>query len=613
MPELRSDERLQLKRPRLLFALSAPAGATLVFSAFVALETFIFFAREDRWGVLFYFTSETWLYITLLWIKNIGLALLAGLLFTALVKWTARLETDPPALSTRGVLAVALVASGAGVALRFLWPELYPPGVWFDPPFEARALLVKPDGLPWVGGVPLYERPELAGNRELVSYVYLHFYDAVFRVFGRAEAGFGALSAVPGALTIPAAAWLAWEVWGGFTGSLAAVLVALSLWPLVFSRWGYTAAALIPLALFAGAATLAALRTRRLRFALLAGACLGLSLHTHSSSWAVAAGLGVFSLVLLREKETRGFVLAAWLAAGLAFLPFGIGYLRNPANLGGRIRDVPAGSRVSGDYGVALKGPLRIPATLALNAIDYAGVLVWTPDPNPRDGLPGRPALHPVLGVLAFVGFTRAAARRTRGDLLLLSLAAGSLAAGVLSNPGGAPNTIRTCVFIPAALLAAASVLGTWGAALTRGLLARPSITALGVVALVLPFETSLFLCAWPENGAVRAHFCVTETSAARLARSLGEGGVVLEPASLRHPFVFDALSGSTRATEPMIPAERRTAHELIAVPPPGSFFFVARQPALDLLSRAGFRMGRGVAPNRDDPGLVVLRVRARR
>ena len=593
--------------------LFAPAGATPAFCAFVAVETFVFLAREDRWGVLFFFTKETWLFIALLWIKDIGLALLAAVLFTALVRWTARLETDPSASSTRGVLAVALVASGAGVALRFLWPEILPPGVWFDPPFEARALLERPEGLPWIGGVPLLDRPEVAGNRELVSYVYLHFYDAVFRVFGRAEAGFGALSAVPGALAIPAAAWLAWEVWGGLTGGLAAALVALSHWPLVFSRWGYTAAALIPLALFAGAATLAALRTRRLRFALLAGACLGLSLHTHSSAWAVAAGLFVFSLSLLRARETRGLVLAACVAAALAFLPFGIGYLRNPANLGGRIRDVPAGSRVSGAYGVALEGPFRVPATLALNAIDYAGVLVWTPDPNPRDGVPGRPALHPVLGTLAFVGFARAAARRARGDLLLLSLAAGSLAAGVLSNPGGAPNTIRTCVFIPAALLAAAGVLGTWGAALARGRFARPGITALGIVALVLALETSPFLCVWPEHRAVRAHFCVTETSAARLARNLGPGDLFLEPASLRHPFVFDALRGPTRVKEPMIPAERRTARELIASPPPGSFFFVARQPALELLSRAGFRVGRGVAPNEDDPGLVVLRARARR
>jgi hypothetical protein len=590
-----------------------PTGAERAFAILILVETFVFLAREDRWEVLFFFTSETWLYIALLWLKNVALALLAAAVFTALVRGTARLEIDPRPAATRGVLAVALAAAGIGIALRFAWPEDLPPGLWFDPPFEARALLVGPEGLPWIGGVPLQEGSELAGNHELVSYVYLHFYDAVFRVFGRAEAGFGALSSVPGSLAIPAAAWLAWEVSGGLAAGFATALVALGLWPLVFSRWGYTAAALIPLALLAGAAALAALRTRRRSFAVLAGVSLGLSLHTHSSSWAVAAGLFVFSLGLLRARENRGLVRAAFFAAGLAFLPFGIGYLRNPANLGGRIRDVPAGSRVSGAYGVAFKGPFSLPATLALNALDYAGVLVWTPDPNPRDGVPGRPALHPVIGALAFVGFARAAARRSRGDLVLLSLAAGSLAAGVLSNPGGAPNTIRTCVFIPAALLAAATVLGTWAAALARRPFAREGLLAAGVAALLLAFETSPFLGAWPEHPSVRAHFCVSETSSARLARSLGEGGLFLEPASLRHPFVFDALWGSTHESDPIIPAERRTPRELIASPPPGSFFFVARKPSLELLSRAGFRVGRGVAPNEDDPGLVVLRARAAR
>jgi hypothetical protein len=533
--------------------------------------------------------------------------------FTALVRGTARLEAEPRPASTRGVLAVALAAAGIGIALRFAWPEDLPPGLWFDPPFEARALLVRPQGLPWIGGVSLQDRPEMAGNRELVSYVYLHFYDAVFRVFGRAEAGFGALSSVPGSLAIPAASWLAWEISGGLAAGFATALVALGLWPLVFSRWGYTAAALIPLALVAGAAALAALRTRRRSFAVLAGACLGLSLHTHSSSWAVAAALFVFSLGLLRARENRGLVLVAFLAAGLAFLPFGIGYLQNPANLGGRVRDVPLGSRVSGAYGVPFKGPFALPATLALNALDYGGVLVWTPDPNPRDGVPGRTVVHPALGALALVGFARAAARRSPGDVMLLSLAAGSLAAGVLSNPGGAPNTIRTCVLIPAALLAASAVLGTWAAALARRRFTPKGVLTAGIAALMLVFETSPFLGTWPEHPSVRAYFCVTETSAARLARSLGPLDVFLDPAALRHAFVFDALRGPTDARTPILPAERRSMAELIASPPPGSFFLFTPRPSLSILSRAGFRVGRGIAPNGDDRNLLVVCARAAR
>ncbi len=580
-----------------------------IFSAFVAVETFVFLAREDRWAVLFFFTKETWLYVLLLWLKDVALALLAAVLFAALVSVTEILERTPSPRVTRGVLAVVLLAVGVGVALRFAFPRMIPPGLWFDPPFEARALLERPDGLPWIGGVPLHADPVAAGNRELVSYVYLHFYDAVFRVFGRGEAGFGALSAVPGALAIPAAAWLAWEVSGSLPAAYAAVLVALGLWPLVFSRWGYTAAALIPLAFLAAAAALAALRTRRISLAVLAGVCVGLSLHTHSSSWAVAAGLGIWALSLVRAKETRALVVAAFLAAALAFLPFGIGYLRNPANLGGRIRDVPAGSRVSGAYGAPVTGALRVPATLVTNALDYAGVLVFTPDPNPRDGVPGRPALHPLLGVLALAGFARAAARRDRGDLALLALAGGSLAAGVLSNPGGAPNTIRTCVFVAAALVAAAGILATWAAALARRFPVRAGVAAAGLAAAVLVLETRPFLATWASHPAVLGAFCVTETSAARVARALAPGDLVLEPSALRFAFVFDALHGPTDRRVPVSPASRRSAAELIAAPPERPFTFVARRAALERLARAGFRVGRGVAPNELDPHLVLARV----
>jgi hypothetical protein len=588
--------------------------ARILFSAFVAVETFVFLARDDRWGVLFFFTKETWLLVSLLWVKDVALALLAATLFAALVSAAERLERGTEARAreaTHGVVAVAFLAAGIGIALRFAWPETIPPGLWFDPPFEARALLEKPHGLPWIGGAPLYADPVAAGNRELVSYVYLHFYEAVFRVFGRAEAGFGALSAVPGALAIPAAAWLAWEMSGGLAAALATVLVALGLWPLVFARWGYTAAALIPLAFLAGAATLAALRTRRLSLALLAGTAIGLSLHTHSSSWAVAAGLGLYSLALLRAKENRELVLAAWGAAALAFLPFGIGYLRNPANLGGRIRDVPAGSRVQGAYGAPVTGLLRVPATLFTNALDYAGVLVWTPDPNARDGLPERAALHPVLGIAALAGFARAAARRTRADLALLALAGGSLAAGILSNPGGAPNTIRTCVFVPAALVAAAGFLATLAAALARRLPVRPAAAAAALATAVLVLETWPFLTTWPAHPSVLAHFCVTETSAARLARALAPGDVVLEPSALRFAFVFDALHGPVSPLVPMLVATRRSAADLVAAPPGRAFTFVARRESLELLARAGFRVGRGIAPNEFDPRLVFARVRA--
>jgi len=156
----------------------------------------------------------------------------------------------------------------------------------------------------------------------------------------------------------------------------------------------------------------------------------------------------------------------------------------------------------------------------------------------------------------------------------------------------------------------AGGVLATWVAALARASLARPGTLAAGFAALLIVFEASPFVLVWPEDPLVRASFCVTETSAARLARNLGPDELFLEPAALRFGFVFDALHGPTSARSPMVPAVRRSVADLSASPSGRPFFFVARRTSLELLSRAGFRVGRGIAPNGNDPGVVVARVR---
>jgi hypothetical protein len=65
---------------------NGPRRVERALAILVFVETFVFLAREDRWEVLFFFTRETWPYIALLWIKDIGLALLAAVLFAALVR-----------------------------------------------------------------------------------------------------------------------------------------------------------------------------------------------------------------------------------------------------------------------------------------------------------------------------------------------------------------------------------------------------------------------------------------------------------------------------------------------------------------------------------------------
>ena len=588
-----------------------PLGrAAVLFGLFAALQTFALLARYDRWEVLFFVTGETWLLVFLLWLKNVAGAALVGFAFALLFRQARKLPGDRGRKPGSDLVTLAGAAVVLGIALRWVFPDEIPPGLWFDPPFEARALLEHPREIPWIGGIPLHDDPAAAGNRELVSYAYLHFYEAMFRIFGRAETGFLALSAVPGCLSLLGAFWLSYEVFGVSAALLGVALVSLSRWPLIFSRWSYTASALIPLALLSAAAALAALRTRRRSLAVFSGVSLGLALHTHSSAWAVAAGLGVFSLFALRDRAARPLVFWSWASAALAFAPFGWGYLKHPETFGGRVRDVPVGTRPSGAYGPRVTGPLGVPATLAYNAVEYSGVLLFTKDPNPRDGLPGRPAVTPLLGLAALLGLGLAGARRGRADGVFFAVVLGSLAGGIFSNPGGAPNTIRSCVVVIPALLAAAwLLLRTLSLVEAKGI-SRVGFGAGGVLAFVLVVETAPFLSRWPDDPRVRQSFCETETRAARLVRVLSGNEVVLERDALRHPFVFDVLSGPVDPRLPIRIAERRTTAELAAAPPPGPVWLVTRTEALSSLRKAGWRCARGIATSGGASGVVIAWVR---
>jgi hypothetical protein len=598
-------DETQEKRP--------PGRAAVLFGLFAAVQTFALLAEADRWGVLLFFRRETWLLVLLLWLKDLALAAAAGVAAAFLLARARGLpeaprETPPPLL-----VAVAAAAVLLGVVLRWVFPEQLPPGLWVDVPLEAGALLERPGTIPWIGGVSFHEGPAAAGNRELVSYLYLHFYDVMFRIFGRAETGFLALSALPGCLALPAALWLGAEVFGLSAALLGVSFVSLSGWPLVFSRWSFTASALIPLALLAAAAALAALRTGRRSLALLSGLSVGLSLHTHSSSWAVAAGLGIFSLVSLRDRRARSLVFTSWAAAALAFAPFAWGYLTHPENLGGRIRDVPVGTRPAGDWGPGIAGPLGVPATLAWNAVEYTGVLLFTRDPNPRNGLPGRAAVTPLVGLAALLGLGLSAARAKRGDGALWALVLGSLAGGILSNPGGAPNTMRTCVVVVPALLAAGWLVLRLAARIEERGLARAPLAAAGAVVFVLAAESVPFLSRWSDDPLVVRSFCPVETGGARQVRNLSAGDVILDPKALRHPLVFDALSGPTDPGVPIRKAPRATAAELLAAPPPRPFWYLASRSSLVELRGAGWRCARGVAPHDAAPGVVLAFVRPER
>jgi hypothetical protein len=561
---------------------------------FAAVQTFVFFARQDHFSVLLWWTRESWLLVLLLWMKDLALAAAAFFLFASLARATVALPepTDPSGRRSRlthALLFTAILA--AGIAFRWIEPRQIPPGLWTDALFEAEGALRDPGNISWLGGRPL----EIEGrhNSALVSHLYLKLCVLLFRIFGRGETGLLALSAVGGSLALPAIYWLGREI-GSRTRALAAMaILAFASWPLVFSRWAWTGALLLPVVLAAAACVLRALRTGTVLPAFAGGLLVGLSLHTHPAAWVAAAGLGALGLTVLRPRHAGRLFAATALGAFLAFLPFGIAYLKYPERLGGRGRDV---SFIGTTKDVTIpggNGPFAPPLRLLHNAIEYTGIFLWTRDPNPRHGLPDRPPINPLLGVAALAGAAVSLTKARSGDegeRLLFFLAGATLLAGLLSNPGGAPNLSRVYPVAGVLVLWAAGALVRWIPAAARAFAVRPGFAWILALALLLVVETRVFLAVWPRDFRVLGSFCVAETDAGRMAGALGPAPIILEPKAISCPITFETLAAAADPKLPVARLDRRSAEDLLRSPPDRPFWFVARDPDLEVLRRASWR-----------------------
>lgn len=606
-----SSNALSRDRRSRAFREMRSAGAPLALGLFAAVQTFLFFAHRDRFAVLFWWTTESWLLVTLLWLKDLALAGLAFVAFRYLGIATASLPEPVEPGDRASHLRHALLFAGvlaAGVVLRFVAPRQIPPGVWYDALTEAEAALREPGRVPWFGGRPF--APE-AGGTALVSHLYVKFCELLFRVFGRGDYGILALSAVGGSLTLPAVYWLGREMGRPQVALVAMTLCALAMSPLVFSRWAYTAALLLPLVLAAAAAALRAVATRRVAWALLAGLFLGLSLHTYVPAWAIVPTFGIFALTTLARPRGK-LVAAAGIAGLVAFLPFAVAYLQFPHRLGGRARDV---SILASTRSAALpggSGPVAVTLRLLHNVVEYTGVLLWRGDPIPRNGIPGRPAFTVLIGVAVLAGIAlswRSARKGNPGDRLLLLLAGASLLAGILSIPADAPNVLRIYPLVGLCVLFAAESLVRWIPAAARALSARVGFLWAFTFSLVMVLETGPFFTVWPDNGLVAASFCRADSDAGRTARALGPAPIIVEPGVLSCPIVFETLAAGDNPRRPVSRLDRRTAGDLMRSPPHRSFWYVAGRSELDRLCAGPFRCARGVAvgPRPDDA--VIARV----
>ena len=542
MPELRGDERLQLRRPR--------AGIETGLALFVFLQTLAALVRSDRLEVLLWWTRETWLLLALLWAKNLGLAALAAALVVAAFRFLeAAAGAGPHAARARALAWSAASALVLGTVLRWIWPTILPPAQFSDTFSELEHVLRDPLGAPWIGTTPFPGSPH-----DQISNLYARTAHASVVAFGGGVEGLLSVAAVPGTLLLPAVLWLGLEVGGPAVGVITLWLVACGAWPLNLARWGFTGSAMLPLLTAGLAALLAGQRTGRAGWGLLAGACLGFSLHTHPGSWATVGVLAVWGVVRFASVAAdRRLIVTTALAGAIALAPFAWGFVREPSRLGGHLRDVHLQKPVrdvSAPSGAEATGLAR---RLAYNALNYTALFTGAADPNARHGMKAHSRLPLFVGLAALLG--AAAAFRSgapTGERALLVFAGGSFLAGILSDPGGAPNSFRVCALVSPLLVWAAMTLRAASVRVAGLVPIGPGLVAALAVTAVIASDTVPFLTRWPFEPVVEANFGVGDSEAGRLLGLVEAQNVTLDPGVVRHPIVIETVAGRVSFRTPV-------------------------------------------------------------
>jgi mannosyltransferase len=210
-----------------------------------------------------------------------------------------------------GAALIALIAISAYVRTRAIGGSF-----WMDEGLSvgisSHALMDIPGVLRQDGSPPLY-------------YMLLHVW---MDLFGRSETAVHWLSLTAALLTIPAAMWAGWSLWGKRAGYVGAVLCSLVPFLTAYGEEARMYALMALFALLTSACFVHAFVYRRRGY--LVGFALGQTLMLYSHSWGIFFGVGAFlALAYLwwaaPSEERRGLLKDGALAFGAAavlYLPW---------------------------------------------------------------------------------------------------------------------------------------------------------------------------------------------------------------------------------------------------------------------------------------------------
>lgn len=332
----------------------------------------------------------------------------------------------------------------------------------------------------------------------------------------------------------------AWFPARPLTALAAAVIAATLYWSINFSRIGIETNGLAMMVALSAASLGFAYRHMTWTRITLAGVMLGGTLYTYLAArlWLPAVALWFVYLVVSHRSTVRAH-FGRWLALGLAAVivaaPLVLFFIQNPIAFAGRSAQV------------------FTPETFATNLARTALMFFANGDLDPRDNLPGRAALDPVLGFFFVIGLMVSVrhVREPRYAFVLIWLVVMALPSALTEF---APNFRRAIGAMPAAIVLCAVGVEWLLKRVERSRITDWRVSNLQSVISVL-LATALLLSAW---WSVRAYFVDWASSPGlfysfdagilRMARELAgrpsNEQIYISPKADEHPTVLWAMNG---------------------------------------------------------------------
>ena len=241
-------------------------------------------------------------------------------------------------------------------------------------------------------------------------------------------------SAIIGTLLIPAAYWMARELFGRRVGLLTAALAAITLWPLHLSLISFRAGSLPLFLALAIGAGVHAYRSGRAWHWIVAGMLYGLTFYTYLASRFTPIALAlllVLMLIMRRNKRLWRNLIIFAVTVAIVLTPLIFTALTQWEVVMGRPGDLSI-------FNPAINHGDPI-GTLVRSTANAVGMFFWRGDRIPRHNVPYRPVFDPILVIFFALGLIRLIIAALRPD----SAAAAAAARFSTARPGHALHAAR--------------------------------------------------------------------------------------------------------------------------------------------------------------------------